>query len=184
MDDLTSLLGGSLGKGNDLIDRLTVLLDRQTDHKLNPNMLFGFLGMYNLLSIVSMVRESSDQGIKEVTGSVDTSNTKPAEQSLMDGLSSLLNNQSGGQPDLMGLLGSMASKKKINPNLLLSLFSMLNNQTAQNSSPVNKHSEQPGEATSGGDAPLEEQQPEKKTPEDKQGVELKYDRKKGIFDRS
>ncbi len=124
MEELTALLESKEG-GNDLIDKLIGLLDRQTDHKISPNVLLGILGLFNVLTIMSVVREAPHSGIRQVTGP-GGSNGNPQAQDLNDTLSSLMNSQGGGQPDLMSLLGNLATKKKINPGLLLSLFSMLN----------------------------------------------------------
>lgn len=179
MDDLSALLG-SQDKGTDLIDKLVKLLDRQTDHKLTPNILLGFLGMFNILSIMSVVHGDAESGIKEITGSSEGGKDSTGNQGLTEVLSSLMQGQGSGQPDLMGLLGGLASKKKINPNLLLSLFSMLNNQAGAQ---ANHTGSQPA------DAPVVEataasDEGEKKSPEDKHGVELKYDRRRGSSERS
>jgi len=130
MDDLSSLLAGS-GNNKDLVDKLVNLLDRQTDHKLSPHVLLGFVGLFNVLTIMNVVHSGLDEGIKEVRSADNETNTQAA-QTPVDLIASLLKNQGSGSgsgtPDLMGLLGGLASKKKISPNLLLSLFSMLNNQ--------------------------------------------------------
>ena len=179
MDDLSALLG-SQDKGKDLVDKLIKLLDRQTDHKLTPNILLGFLGMFNILSIMSIVHGNTESGIREITGSSEGGKEGSENQGLTEVLTSLMQGQGTGQPDLMGLLGGLASKKKINPNLLLSLFSMLNNQAG---SPANQTGSQPK------GAPAEEvtaasDEGEKKSSEDKHGVELKYDRRRGSSERS
>ena len=181
MDDLSSIFG-SQEKGKDLVDKLVHLLDRQTDHKLTPHLLLGFLGMFNVLSIMTVVHSNGEIGVKEVSSQAETTDTG-SNQSLMDTLGGLLKNQgTGGQPDLMGLLSSLASKKKINPNLLLSLFSMLNNQTGQ---AVQQPDNEPvPEAASLSKAVEKEGGAEKKTPDDKNGVELKYDRKRGAGERA
>lgn len=173
MDDLSSLLGAH-DKSQDLIDKLVNLLDRQTDHKLNPNVMLGFLGLFNLLSIMTVVQGNPGGGFKEISGQADKSDAGISGQNITDTLSSLLNPTSGGQPDLMGLLGSLASKKNINPNLLLSLFSMLNNQGAN--LPENS---QPKDVTPVNKVETSAENTEKKTSDDKKEVELKYDRKRG-----
>ena len=124
MEDITALLG-SRENEKDLVDKLISLLDRQTDHKISPNVLLGILGLFNVLTIMSVVRETPGSGVRQVTGPVENNGNSQA-QTLNDTLGNLMNSQGGGQPDLMGLLGNLASKKKINPGLLLSLFSMLN----------------------------------------------------------
>lgn len=187
MDDLTALLGGQ-EKGKDLVDKLINLLDRQTDHKLTPNVLLGFLGLFNVLSIMSVVHGSVESGLKEITGSSE-GDKSTGTQALTETLSSLMQGsgqglgpggQGSGQPDLLGLLGGLASKKKINPNLLLSLFSMLNNQGAQanpaSTPPVeSSHEEVPVMSGEG--------EGEKKSPDEKHGVELRYDRRRGSGER-
>lgn len=188
MEDLAALFG-SQGKNNDLFDRLVKLLDRQTDHKMSPNVLFGFMGMFNLMSIMSLVNGNMDSGFKEIAGQTDNTEPKSAEQSMLNSLTSLLNSGSGsssgsgsgsgsGQTDLMGLLGNVASKKKLNPGLLLSLLSMLNNQnqsSQQNTPPGNgvvaSVAEQISSATN--------DEVEKKSSEARREVELKYDKKRG-----
>lgn len=185
MDDLNALFG-SQEKDNDLFEKLVKLLDRQTDHKMSPNVLFGFMGMFNLMSIMSLVKGNMDAGFKQVTGQEDTGEAKATEQSVMNSLTSLLNSASGsgsgsgigsGQPDLLGLLGNVASKKKINPGLLLSLMSMLNqNKSSQQASSSNNESAVTRTQQTG---PETEVTAEKKSPEVKREVELKYDRKKG-----
>lgn len=179
MDDLSALFS-SQDKGKDLIDKLMKLLDRQTDHKLTPNLLLGFLGMFNILSVMSIVHGNAESGIKEVTGSSEGGKDGSGSQGLTEVLSSLMQGQGSGQPDLLGLLSGLASKKKINPNLLLSLFSMMNNQAG---TPANQTSGQSAEspAMEAAVAPAED---EKKSSEDKHGVELKYDRRKGSSERS
>ncbi|MBU7006656.1 hypothetical protein [Phosphitispora fastidiosa] len=130
MEDITALLG-SRENEKDLVDKLISLLDRQTDHKISPNVLLGILGLFNVLTIMSVVRETPGSGVRQVTDPVESNGDAQAQaQTLNDTLGSLMNSQGGGQPDLMGLLGNLASKKKINPGLLLSLFSMLNQGSA------------------------------------------------------
>lgn len=184
MDDLTELLN-SQDKGKDLVDKLIKLLDRQTDHKLTPNILLGFLGMFNILSIMSIVHGNKESGIKEITGSSEGSKDGSGGQGLTEALSSLMQGQgSGGQQDLMGLLSGLASKKKINPSVLLSLFSMLNNQAG---TPGNQTGGQAAKAQSveapSVEAAVAPDEGEKKSSEQKHGVELKYDRRRGSSER-
>ena len=179
MDDLTALLG-SMDQNRDLIDKFMGLIDRQTDHKLGPHILLGFLGLFNVLTIMSLVHNHSGTDIKEVSGT-GAGDANPTGQSVIDKLSGMLNTQSAGQPDLMGLLSGLASKKKINPNLLLSLFSMLGNQTGPAvSAPVSQTSETP--VTVNQEITVEKG--EKKTPDSKQGTDLRYDRKRESGERS
>lgn len=179
MDDLSSLFN-SLESNNDLVDKMVKLLDRQTDHKLSPNVLLGFMGMFNLMSIMSVVKSNAETGVRDVAGVVDNGQQpQPREQSLTDGLASLLKGGSG-QPDLMGLLGNVASKKKMNPSLLLSLLSMLNNQGASQSSPSR---EEPVEELPAKTGSAPDNEAEHKSSPSKQEVELKYDRKKGTMER-
>lgn len=181
MDDLSSLFNSISSSGNnDLVDKMVKLLDRQTDHKLNPNILLGFMGMFNLMSIMSVVKSNTETGVREAIVPADNGQAKPQEQSLADGLSSLLKGGSG-QPDLMGLLGNVASKKKMNPSLMLSLLSMLNNQSANQSS---SSREEPVEELPASTASALNTEVENKNMPPKQEVELKYDRKKGTLDRS
>jgi hypothetical protein len=179
LDDLSALLG-SQDKDKDLVDKLIKLLDRQTDHKVTPNTLLGFLGMFNILSIMSIVRGNAEPGIREITGSSEGGKDGPENQGLTEVLSGLMQGQGSGQPDLLGLLSGLASKKKINPNLLLSLFSMLNNQGGTPAKQTGGQTE---------DAPAMEatavlDEGEKKSSDDKHGVELKYDRRRGSGERS
>lgn len=179
MDDLSALLG-SQDKGTELVDKMIKLLDRQTDHKLTPNILLGFLGMFNILSIMSVVHGNAESGIREITGSSDGGKDSTGNQGLTEMLSSLMQGQGSGQPDLMGLLSGLASKKKINPNLLLSLFSMLNNQAG---APANQ-TVSPAAETPVVEATAASDEGEKKPSEDKHGVELRYDRRRGSSERS
>lgn len=180
MDDLSSIFGPQ-DKGKDLVDKLVVLLDRQTDHKLTPHVLLGFLGLFNVLSIMSVVQGNLDGGIKEVAAPAEAGDTGANGQSLMDTLSGLMNNQGNGQPDLMGLLSNLASKKKINPTLLLSLLSMMN---PQGGSPAAPQQNSPAAEVAGSEQSRpNEDSAEKKTPDDKQGVELRYDRRRGAGER-
>jgi len=131
LKDLTTLLE-TRDKNNDLVEKFISLLDRQMDHRLSPNTLFGILGMFNLLSITSIVRDNLGSEIREVSGANDSGNSAAQpSQSITDTLSSLMKTQGQGQPDLMSLLSGLASQKKINPGLLLSLMSMLNSQAGQ-----------------------------------------------------
>lgn len=179
MDDLMSLLE-SKDKNVDLLDKLTNLLDRQTDHKMSPNILLGFVGLFNLLSILNLVHGTQGTEIKNVSSSSEGENPTTNAQSMVDTISGMMKGENAGQPDLMGLLGSLASKKKINPNLLLSLFSMLNNMSGP--SPSTSCVEESGTSLPKS-APLDEKQ-EKKTVDDgasvkdKPGTELKYNSKK------
>ncbi|HWI54963.1 MAG TPA: hypothetical protein VNT57_04685 [Desulfobacteria bacterium] len=183
MEDLAELFG-SHEKNNDLFDNLVKLLDRQTDHKISPNVLFGFMGMFNLMSILNVVKGNMDMGIKGITGQdADAGESTGAEQSAINTITNLLNSASGsgsgaGQPDLMGLLGNVASKKKINPGLLLSLMSMLNSQN-QNSQQNKKSNNESAVTVQNQPDQENESSVEKKSPDDKREVELKYDRKKG-----
>lgn len=179
MDDLAALLG-SQDKSKDLVDKLMKLLDRQTDHKLTPNVLLGFMGMFNMLSIMSLVHGDADTGIKEISGTSEGSKAGAESQGLTEMLSSMMAGQGSGQPDLMGLLSGLASKKKINPNLLLSLFSMLNNQAGTQAKQTGGQSAE----TPAMEAAAAPDEDEKKSSEDKHGVELKYDRRRGTGDRS
>jgi len=61
LEDITALLG-SRENEKDLIDKLISLLDRQTDHKISPNVLLGILGLFNVLTIMSVVRETPITG--------------------------------------------------------------------------------------------------------------------------
>jgi len=84
----------------------------------------------------------------------------------------------------MGLLSGLASKKKINPSVLLSLFSMLNNQAG---TPGNQTGGQAAKAQSveapSVEAAVAPDEGEKKSSEQKHGVELKYDRRRGSSER-
>ncbi len=184
MEDLKALFG-SQEKNNDTFDNLVKLLDRQTDHKMSPNILFGFMGMFNLMSILSLVRGNLDTGFKEIPSQAEASESQVTEQSVVNSLTSLLKSASDSgsgsatsQPDLMGILGNVASKKKINPGLLLSLMSMLNSQN-QNSQQSNKSNNESAVAAQKQTSSETEEAVEKKSPDAKREVELKYDRKKG-----
>lgn len=133
MEELAALLGSNNKSQQDLVERLVTLLDRQTDHRLSPNVMIGFMGMFNLLSIMSVLRGNLDHGIREISSLSESSEPAPKTNDLQDLLSGLMKGQAGGggQPDLLGLLGNLASKKKINPNLLLTLMGMLNSQMSQ-----------------------------------------------------
>ena len=171
MDELKALMG-SLDKDRDLIDKLLSFLDRQTDHKLNPQFLLGFLGLFNLLSIMSVVNGSVKMGMKEVSGQSESGD---AAQSVTDSLAGLLKSQGGAPNDLMGILGNLAGNKKINPGLLMSLMSMLNNQSGQSVPKQESATVVPAAIDS---VAVSEEGSEKKTSDGKQGMELKYDRKK------
>lgn len=171
MDELKALMG-SLDRDRDLIDKLLNFLERQTDHKLSPHLLLGFLGLFNLLSIMNILHRGNGMGIKEVPVSTESAN---AGQSTVDALSGLLKTQGAGQNDLMSLLGNLAGNKKINPGLLLSLMSMLNNQSGAKAAKEETSSRAPAvnESAAGSGEGIEN-----KAADGKQGVELKYDRKK------
>lgn len=181
MEDLSALFG-SQDRNNDLFDNLVKLLDRQTDHKISPNVLFGFMGMFNLMSILNLVKGNMETGVRQLTEQAsDAGESKVTEQSAVNSLTNLLNSASGsssGQPDLIGLLGNVASKKKINPGLLLSLMTMLNSQN-QNSQQTNHSNNEPAVSVQKQTGTETEDSVEKKSPDDKREVELKYDRKKG-----
>jgi len=180
LNELTTLFE-TKDREKDLIDRFLNLLERQTDHKLSPNMLLGYLGMFNVLSIMSVVHGSADSNIKEVSGQSE-SEENLSGQSVNDMLSNIMKPQSAGQPDLMGLLNSIAAKKKINPNLLLTLFNMLNSQVRPAAPPKN---DQPSpEEVVNGNTAVSEEKSEKKTSDDKQEAELRYDRTRGAGQRS
>jgi len=179
MDELSALFKDR-DNGQDLLDRLSVLLDRQTDHKLAPTMLLGYLGMFNLLSIMNFLQGSPEKNfkeIKEMPESVSKDESGVSKQ-VTDALTGLLSAQGtggaqgAGQPDLLGMLGSLASKKKINPTLLLSLFSMLN-QAGGNTSSATDNQEKGQEAK--GDSGVGN----KAESTDKRGSEFKFNSKKG-----
>ncbi len=180
MDELTALIE-STGKNRDLIDKMVTLLDRQTDHQLSPHVLLGFLGLFNLLSIMSVIHGDLRADLKEVSGSAECESTNAAGQTAADQLSGLLKSQGNGQLDLTKLLSSIAAKKKISPNLLLSLFSLLGDKTGPAAPP------QRGSAI---DTPVEkgaevqEEKTDKKGVDQKQSSELKYDRKRELGERS
>ena len=210
MEELSALLE-SKDSGKDLIDKLIGLLDRQTDHKISPNVLLGILGLFNVLTIMGYVRENPDTGIKQVTGDTDNGGGTQG-QALADTLSGLMKSQGGGQPDLMSLIGNLASKKKINPGLLLSLFNMLNqggpagnpNMTQPPSAqPEQKANQQSAQSGTQNNAPSptaqqkeassrpndeiskeSQQTDEKKTPDAEQRPEQGLERKRGIGRRS
>ncbi len=172
MDDLMALIESS-DKNRDLVNRFMNLLDRQTDHKLNPCLLLGFLSLFNVLTVMNVVHGNLETNIKEISGSSESKNL--TGQSVTDTLASLIKTQETGQPDLMGLLGSVAAKKKINPSLLLTLFSMLASQTGSGASPpANQATETP--VNVGTEA--QEDKTEKKTSNHKQNAEIRFDRKK------
>lgn len=166
MEELAALLG-SQNQKHDLLDKLVNLLDRQTDNKLSPNVMLGFMGMFNLLSIMSVLRGNLDSGMREVPYLAESQDTGSKTPSIQDTLSGVLKNQSGGQggqTDLMNLLNNIAAKKKINPNLLLSLMSMLNSQAAQaNSSNTIQSQDEPIKNQNIGVNEVPEEKQEKKT---------------------
>jgi hypothetical protein len=189
LEELKNLLEPQ-AKDTDLVDRLLSLLDRQTDHRLSPHMLMGFLGLFNMLSIMSLIRGNQDTGIKQI-GSSGAGEGEEQGLSAVENLANMLSAPGGGQPDLMGILGNVASKKKINPGLLLSLMSMLNSQGSTSSSQENTGTaavaEGGGSAGQHGEAAPEpavinhagEREPEKKTTIDEPGGKNRYDRKRG-----
>jgi len=202
LEDITALLG-SRENEKDLIDKLISLLDRQTDHKISPNVLLGILGLFNVLTIMSVVRETPGSSVRQVTGPEENNGNSQAQaQTLNDTLGSLMNSQGGGQPDLMGLLGNLAAKKKINPGLLLSLFSMLNQGSAEANqnlppeanpgpAPASQSAAAAGtcaapvqskENSKTGDCESVESDPktEKKTPDNEQNSGPGFERKRGI----
>lgn len=132
MDDLASLFG-TKDSGKDLVDKFTVLLEKQTDHKVSPGVLFGLMGLYNLMSIISIAKQDMSQGLKSVHQEAAPPESDQASGSIMDALSTLTSQGSSGTPDLMGMLSGLASKKKINPAMLLSLLSLMNKQTGNSS---------------------------------------------------
>ncbi len=183
MNELTTLFAPK-DREKDLLDRVLSLLDRQTDHKLSPNMLLGYLGMFNVLSIMSVVHGNLDSGIKEVSAQSDGDENRSG-QSAADALSGMMNPQGAGQLDLMGLLSSIAAQKKINPSLLLSLFNMLNSQMRPAAAP--KESQTSPEDGAGENKAYQDttayEKEEKKTAENKPEPELKYERTRGAGQR-
>ncbi|WP_418790449.1 hypothetical protein [Phosphitispora sp. TUW77] len=188
MEEITSLLGSN-DTGKDVIDKLISLLDRQTDHKISPNVLVGILGLFNVLTIMSVVRETPGSSIRQVTGTAGNADNAQA-QALNDTLGSLMNSQGGGQTDLVSMLSNMAAKKKINPGLLLSLFNMLNqggsglNQNTAPQSNSKSAEESQSSATVTSSSPESGQKAEKKTPDDEQNRRHSLEGKRGVGQRS
>ncbi|MFZ5640703.1 MAG: hypothetical protein ACOY4Q_08430 [Bacillota bacterium] len=162
-----------------LLDRFIGILDRQTDAKLTPNQLMGFLSLFNLLGIINMVHGSAEAGLKDIstlanlTSLAGQTAKSPAGPALKDTLMGLLGgaqNQSG--PDLGGLLNMVGGNKKINPQLLLTLMNLLSSQVGSGKS--DQHVAKTDAAQEGG--PREQAGGEHK--EKDRNVELKYDKKK------
>lgn len=170
MDDLNALMGSL--NNRDLTDKLLHLLDRQADHKLTPHFLLGFLGLFNLLSIVSLIHGNVGTGIRPVADQAVGGASQGSE--IADTLTGLMKSQGAGQPEIMSLLGNMAAKKKINPSLLLSLMSLLGTQSI-GSAP--QQSGPPVDIPADENAAVSEGKNDRSS-SDKHGVELKYDRKK------
>ncbi len=112
------------------IERLLSVLDRQTDNKVPPNMLLGYLGMMNLMSIMSLVQgeASANFNLPALTG--DTMAAGGNENQLKDTISNLLGGGAKSTaPDLSGLLNMVTGaggNKKLNPQMLLTLMNLAN----------------------------------------------------------
>lgn len=160
---------------NSLLERFVGILERQTDAKLSPNQLMGFLSLFNNLSALNLVQGSADAGIKDLSAlnkltSLAGQAAKTTEGSaLKDSLMGLLGSQNQSGSDLGGLLNMVGGNKKINPQMLLTLLNLLNSQMGTRNDAKTEHPrieersrEQAGEVAK----------------EKDRGVELKYDKKK------
>lgn len=161
-----------------LLDRFIGILDRQTDAKLTPNQLIGFLSLFNLLGTLDMVHGSAKAGIKDISNlanltSLVSQTAKPdAEPALKDMLMGILGTQNQSGPDLGGLLNMVGGNKKINPQMLLTLMNLLNLQSGAGKS---EHTG-PKADTAKGEGQRDQAGEEHK--EKDRNVELKYDKKR------
>jgi len=120
--------------GYSLLDKFVRILDRQTDTKLSPTQLMGFLSLFNLLGVLDLMQGSADAGFKDVstlanlTSLANKASKSPEGSAIKDALTGLLGqNQSG--PNLGNLLNMIGGgNKKINPQMLLTLMTLLNSQ--------------------------------------------------------
>lgn len=147
-------------------EKLLAVLDRQSDDKLNPNLLLGYLGMVNLMSIMSMVHSTMDSGIGQLPASSGIPVELPKSLADENNLKNTINNLMGkagnnsGNPDISNLLGMVGGNKKLNPQLLLTLMNLMNNMK-KNDSPVETEIS-PAEETEKRDDVVKSKQAEKK----------------------
>lgn len=164
---------------NSLLNRFVGILERQTDDKLTPNQLMGFLSLFNMLSILNLVH-GADAGIRDVsaldklTSLAGQAARTPEGSALKDTLMGLLGGQNQSGPDIGGLLNMVGGgNKKINPQMLLTLLNLLNSQMGAKSDHGSKaeHAKiEEGSRDQAGEVSKEKDR----------GVELKYDKKKTI----
>ena len=179
MGDENNIFGN---EENSLLDRFFGILERQTDAKLTPTQLLGFLGLFNLLGIMNLVHGSTGSGIKDVStlaslsALAEKATKSPDAPALKDALMGLLGGQNQSGPDLGGLLNMIGGNKKINPQMLLTLMSLMNSQSGGAKS---DHSAAKANNSSKNNSTAREKTSE--VGEDKKRdhtVELKFDKKK------
>lgn len=155
-----------------LHDKFVGILERQTDAKLTPNQLLGFLSLFNMMGILNLL-QGGDAGVRDVSNLANLTSLagkaakSPEGSALKDTLMGLLGgggqNQSG--PDIGSLLNMVGGNKKINPQMLLTLLNLLSSQFGAKGDQKNET------------ARLEDETGEVQKEKDR-GVELKYDKKK------
>lgn len=118
-----------------MLDKFITMLDRQTDTKLTPVQLMGMLSLYSLLGILDLMRGTADTGIKDISALASLSSLagkaakSPEGPAIKDALMGLLGGQNQSGSDLGALLNMVGGNKKINPQMLLTLMSLLNSQS-------------------------------------------------------
>lgn len=168
-----------LGLGEySLLDKFVGILDRQTDTKLTPNQLLGFLSLFNMLGVLNLIQGSGEAGLRDVstlanlTSLANKAAKSPEAPALKDTLMGLLGGQNQSNSDLGSLLNMVGGNKKINPQMLLTLMNLLNSQ-------FGAKGDQSGQKADSARMEDESREQAGEVQKDKdRGVELKYDKKK------
>ncbi|GAB4258377.1 MAG: hypothetical protein Kow00111_04200 [Thermincola ferriacetica] len=117
------------------LDKLLALLDRQTDNRLHPNLLVGYLGLVNLMSIMSFIHAAEQNTGLALPALNDAESTSVTgdEKNLKNAITSLMNSAGAGSggPDLSSLFNMMGGNKKPNPQMLLTLMNLMNSMKAK-----------------------------------------------------
>lgn len=114
---------------NNLMETMSALLSKTTDDNLNINQLLAFMSLSNTMGALNLAG-GSQQGKTIDISALENVIKGEGSEDIQGTLNSVLNR--GGNKtnvnDLLGLLGSVSgqnSNSKINPQLLMSLMSML-----------------------------------------------------------
>ncbi len=99
--------------GTKLLDNILYLLDRQTQKKLAPNELLGFLGLLNLISIINYINPQGQLS--------DLSHKKKSGDLLQNTLQNVLGENEGSGLSLGEVLGEV----KRNPEMLGNMLNLV-----------------------------------------------------------